>query len=45
MIQEYLGSGKAGVKDALYFFLLDKQILRVMRMVSLDPEAVGLLNS
>jgi len=42
LIEEYLDGGKTGVKNALYFFLLDRDILRGMKLVALDPEAVGL---
>ena len=39
-----LDSGKAGVKNGLYFFLLDREILRGMKLVGLDSEAVGLFH-
>ena len=44
LIDEYLDSGKTGVKNGLYFFLLDKEILRGMKLVGLDPEAVKLFH-
>ena len=44
LIDEYLDRGKAGVKNALYFFLLDREILRGMKLVALDPEAVELFH-
>ena len=44
LIDEYLDSGKAGVKNGLYFFLLDKEILRGMKLVGLDPETVELFH-
>ena len=44
LIEDYLDKGKADVKNGLYFFLLDKEILRGMKLVALDPEAVGLFH-
>jgi len=44
LIDEYLDRGKVGVKNALYFFLLDGEILQGMKMVALDPEAVELFH-
>jgi len=44
LIEEYLALDKGGVKNGLYFFLLDGKILRGMRMVGLHPEAVGLFH-
>jgi len=44
LIDEYLDSGKGGVKNGLYFFLLDGEILRGMKMVALDPDAVELFH-
>ncbi len=44
LIDEYLDSGKAGVKNGLYFFLLDREILRGMKLVGLAPEAVELFH-
>ena len=44
LIQDYLDGGKTGVKNGLYFFLLDREILRGMKLVALDPEAVGLFH-
>ena len=44
LVDEYLDSGKAGAKNGLYFFLLDKEILRGMKLVSLAPEAVELFH-
>ena len=44
LVDEYLDGGKAGVKNGLYFFLLDREILRGMRLVALDPEAVELFH-
>jgi len=44
LIQDYLDTGKGGVKNALYFFLLDGEILAGMRMVGLNPGAVGLFH-
>ena len=42
LLDDYLDTDKGGIKNALYFFLLDRNILRGMKMVALDPEAVGL---
>jgi hypothetical protein len=44
LIDEYLDGGKAGVKNGLYFFLLDKEILRGMKLVALDPDVVELFH-
>jgi len=44
LIEDFLDSGKAGVKNALYSFLLDGKILQSMKMVALDPEAVELFH-
>lgn len=44
LIEDYLDGGKTGVKNGLYFFLLDKEILRGMKLVALDPEAVELFH-
>ena len=44
LIDEYLDSGKADVKNGLYFFLLDKEILRGMKLVALDLEAIELFH-
>ena len=44
LIQDYLDGGKGGVKDALYFFLLDREILKGMKIVALDSEAVELFH-
>lgn len=44
LIDEYLDSAKAGAKNGLYFFLLDREILRGMKLVGLDPEAVELFH-
>ena len=45
LIDEYLDRGKGGVKNGLYFFLLDGEILKGMKLVALDPEAVELFHS
>ena len=45
LIDEYLDRGKGGVKNGLYFFLLDGEILKGMKTVALDPEAVELFHS
>ena len=44
LIEEYLDGEKTGVKNGLYFFLLDREILRGMKLVALDPEAVELFH-
>ena len=44
LIEDYLGNGKSGVRNGLYFFLLDRDILQGMRLVSLNPEAVELFH-
>ena len=44
LIDEYLDTGKADVKNGLHFFLLDKEILRGIKLVGLDPEAVKLFD-
>ena len=44
LLDDYLDSDKGGIKDTLYFFLLDGQILQGMKMVALDPEAVELFD-
>ena len=44
LIDEYLDSGMGGVKNGLYFFLLDGKILQGMKLVALDPEAVELFH-
>ena len=44
LIEDYLDTSKGGVKNALYFFLLDGEILRGIRMVGLHSEAVGLFH-
>jgi hypothetical protein len=44
LIDEYLDSWKAGMKNGLYFFLLDGKILQGMKLVALDPEAVALFH-
>ena len=42
LIDDYLDTSQGGVKNALYFFLLDGEILRGIRMVGLHPDAVEL---
>ena len=44
LIDDYLDKGKTGVNNGLYFFLLDKEILRRMKLVALEPEAVELFH-
>ena len=44
LIDDYLELDKGGVKNGLYFFLLDGKILRGMRMVGLHPEAVEMFH-
>ena len=44
LIDEYLERGKGGVKNALHFFVLDRDILQGIKMVALDPEAVELFH-
>ena len=44
LIQDYLDTTGGSVKNALHFFLLDREILSGMRMVGLHPEAVGLFH-
>ena len=44
LIDEYLDTDKGGVKNRLYFFMLDREILRGMKLVALDPEAVELFH-
>lgn len=44
LIDEYLDSGMGGVKNALYFFLLDGKILQGMKIVALNPESVELFH-
>ena len=44
LLDDYLDGGKAGVNNGLYFFLLDGKILRGMKLVALDPEAVELFH-
>lgn len=40
LLDDYLDTDKGGIKNALYFFLLDREVLRGMKLVGLDPEAV-----
>lgn len=40
LIEDHLDGGKTGVKNGLYFFLLERDILRGMKLVGLDSEAV-----
>ena len=43
LIEDYL-TNKGRIKNALYFFLLDKEILQGMKLVSLAPDAVELFH-
>ena len=45
LLNDYLDSGKGGIKNGLYFFLLDREILRGIKLVGLDPEAVELFHA
>ena len=44
LVGEYLDGGKAWVKNGLYFFLLDREMLRGMKLVALDPDVVELFH-
>ena len=45
LIDDFLDTSKGGVKNALQFFLLDGEIIRGMKLVGLNPEAVELFHS
>ena len=44
LITDYLDTSK-GVKNAVYFFLLDGKILKAAKLVGLDPEAIKLFHN
>ncbi len=45
LIDDFLDTSKGGVKNALQFILLDGQIIRGMKLISLHPEAMELFHS
>ncbi len=44
LIDDFLDTSKGGIKNALQFFLLDGQIIRGMKLISLHPEAMELFH-
>ena len=45
LLADYMDSSEGVIKNGLNFFLLDGKIVRGIRMVSLNPEAVGLFHN
>jgi len=45
LIDDFLDTSKGGVKNVIQFILLDGQIIRGMKLVGLNPEAVELFHN
>ena len=45
LIDDFLDTSKGGIKNALHFFLLDGQIIKGMKLISLHPTAMELFHS
>ena len=44
IIDNFLDTSKGGIKNALQFFLLDGQIIKGMKLISLHPDAMELFH-
>ena len=44
MIEKYLDIGERGIRNGLTVILLDRQIVKAIKLVALNPEAVKMLH-
>ena len=45
LLSDYLDTSEGVIKNGLNFFLLDGRIVRAIRLVALNPEAVGMFHN